>query len=45
MVADKVIKISEKTKQELDNNKIYERETYDDIILRLFKNQKEVKNG
>jgi len=45
MVADKGIKISEIAKQALDNNKIYERETYDDLILRLINNQKEVKDG
>ena len=37
MVADKPIKISGKTKQELDGLKIYVRETYDDVISRLVK--------
>ena len=33
--------VSEKTKKKLDNNKIHNRETYDDVIQRLLKN----KNG
>ena len=37
MVADKPIKISDKTKQELDDLKQYPRETYDDVISRLVK--------
>ena len=37
MVADKPIKISDKTKQKLDDLKLYARETYDDVISRLVK--------
>jgi len=35
MVADKLIKISDKAKQELDDLKKHPRETYDDVISRL----------
>jgi len=46
MVLDKGIKVSLETKQKLNDNKIYKRETYDNIIERLIKNnQKEVKDG
>ena len=38
MVADKQIRISEKTKQILDNNKIHPRETYDDLLMRWYLN-------
>ena len=37
MVADRPLKISEKTKKELDKLKVHPRETYDDIIARLVK--------
>jgi len=35
MVADKSLKISEEVKKLLDAEKLYDRETYDDIIKRL----------
>ena len=41
MVADKLIKISEPTKKDLDNLKEYPRETYDDVVARLVKENKE----
>ena len=43
MVADKPIKISESTKKDIDNLKTHPRETYDDIVTRLVKENKENK--
>ena len=45
MVLGSGIKVSKEAKQELDKEKLYERETYNDVLLRLIRNQKEVKNG
>ncbi len=38
MVADKQIRISNKTKQILDDNKVHPRETYDDLLMRWYSN-------
>ena len=40
VTASKQIKISEKTKKNLDRLKQYPRETYEDVISRLIKNAK-----
>lgn len=43
MVADKNIKISEEIKKYLDSIKIVSRESYDDVLRRVFKITKEKK--
>lgn len=43
MVADQSIKVSEEAKEFLDSLKIVDRETYDDVILKLKKELKERK--
>lgn len=41
MVADEGIKIRETTKKDLGNLKVHPRETYDDVVTRLVKENKE----
>lgn len=40
MVADKNIKVSQETQDKMDKIKVHERETYDDIIVRLINGKK-----
>ena len=45
MVDTALVRVSEKTKSLLDQLKQHPRETYDDVLRRLIKYFKEVKNG
>jgi len=42
MIANKIVKVSEKTKLDLDALKVHHRETYEDVIRRLLGEEEEM---